>query len=140
MDYSKSGLNLTERFEGCRLEAYQDQIGRWTIGFGHTLNVHPGDTCSQNQAEAFLALDMHWAEMIVNNYTHIRLTQGEYDALVDFVFNLGAGNFKHSQLLILVNQGNFAAAANEFAKWDHAGGVVVAGLLRRRIAEETEFV
>ena len=139
MEYSRKGEQLTENFEGVRLTAYQDQVGRWTIGYGHTLNVQPGQTCTQAQADAWLALDMSWAEMIVNDYVHISITQGEYDAMVDFTFNLGAGSFEHSTLLILVNQGKFAEAANEFEKWDLAGGKVVAGLLRRRQAEEQEF-
>jgi lysozyme len=139
MRYSLQGDALTKRFEGCRLVAYQDQVGRWTIGYGHTLGVQPGQTCTQEQADAWLALDMSWAEMIVNNYVHITITQGEYDAMVDFTFNLGAGSFEHSTLLILVNEGKFTEAANEFEKWDHAGGKVVAGLLRRRQAEEAEF-
>lgn len=139
MIYSKSGIELTEMFEGIRLTAYQDQGGRWTIGYGHTLDVHLGDTCTQGQAEAWLQQDMAWAERVVNSAVTTQLTQGEYDALVDFTFNLGSGNFEHSQLLALVNQRNFAAAANEFDKWDHAGGQVVAGLLRRRETEARKF-
>jgi lysozyme len=139
MTYSKSGLQLTESFEGVRLTAYQDQVGRWTIAYGHTAGVQPGDTCTQEQAEAWLQGDIAWAERVVNQYVKIQVLQGIFDALVDFVFNLGAGSFQHSTLLQLVNQGNFEAAAQEFAKWDHAGGQVVAGLLRRRQAEAAEF-
>lgn len=139
MTYSKSGISLTESFEGLRCEAYQDSVGRWTIGYGHTLNVHPGDTCTQLDAEEWLEQDMDWAERVVNALVTIQLTQGEYDALVDFTFNLGSGSVQHSQLLALVNQGKFAEAAQQFQLWDHAGGQVVAGLLRRRVAEEQEF-
>lgn len=140
MDYSKIGLTLTESFEGCRLRAYQDSIGRWTIGFGHTANVQPGDICTQEQAEAMLMADVAWAVAFVNHVIKVPLTQGEFDALVDFTFNLGSGSLQHSSLLVLVNQGNMQAAAEEFEKWDHAGGRVVAGLLRRRQAEEKEFL
>jgi lysozyme len=139
MNYGKTGLALTEQFEGLRLTAYQDQVGRWTIGYGHTAGVQQGDTCTQAQAEAWLAFDVSWAVQTVNLYVKIALTQGEFDSLTDFVFNLGSGSFQHSNLLVQVNQRNFEAAAAEFEKWDHAGGQVVAGLLRRRIAEETEF-
>jgi GH24 family phage-related lysozyme (muramidase) len=69
----------------------------------------------------------------------VALTQGEFDALVDFTFNLGSGNLQSSTLLKLVNEGQFETAAKEFEKWDLAGGKVVAGLLRRRKAEEQEF-
>ncbi len=139
MNYSKSGLQLTERFEGLRLTAYQDQVGRWTCGYGHTAGVQQGDTCTQAQAEAWLASDVSWAVQTVNMYVTIALTQGEFDALVDFVFNLGSGSFQHSRLLSAVQARDFEGAAAEFEKWDHAGGQVVAGLLRRRIAEEAEF-
>lgn len=140
MTYSKNGLQLTEQFEGCRLAAYQDSIGRWTIGYGHAIGVQPGQTCTQEEAEAMLAADTAWAVAIVNHMVFkVQLTQGEFDALVDFTFNLGSGNFSHSHLLALVNQGNFQAAHDEFQKWSNAGGHVVAGLLRRRLAEAAEF-
>lgn len=140
MNYSKKGIALTESFEGCRLLAYQDQVGRWTIGYGHTSLVCEGQTCTQKQAELWLIQDVAWAERCVNAHITTEISQGEFDALVDFTFNLGIGSFQHSSLLALVNAGQFAAAAKEFEKWDHAGGKVVAGLLRRRQAEAAEFV
>lgn len=139
MQYSQAGEALTERFEGCRLTAYQDQVGAWTIGFGHTAGVHAGMTCSQAQAEQWLAEDVQSCVNFINAHVTVPLTQGEFDALVDFAFNLGCGALGGSTLLKLLNQGNYAATANEFEKWDHAGGKVVAGLLRRRQAEEAEF-
>lgn len=139
MQYSKSGVQLTERFEGCKLTAYQDQVGKWTIGYGHTLNVFAGQTCTQEQAEAWLQEDMAWAVRVVNALVTVPLSQGEFDALVDFTFNLGSGSIQHSTLLKLVNAQQFETAAKEFEKWDMAGGKHVAGLLRRRLAEEQEF-
>jgi lysozyme len=139
MNYSKTGLALTESFEGLRLTAYQDSVGVWTIGYGHTNGVQKGQTITLQQAEAFLVADIAWAVAFVNHVLTVLVTQGEFDALVDFVFNLGSGTLAHSTLLQLVNTGNFAAAANEFAKFDHAGGKVVAGLLRRRLAEKKMF-
>jgi lysozyme len=139
MKYSKTGLALTERFEGVRLTAYQDQVGVWTIGYGHTAGVQAGDTCTQEQAEAWLAQDVSGAVSVVTSYIHVPLSQGEFDALVDFTFNLGAGSFEHSELLTLINDGELEAAAEQFQRWSHAGGVEVAGLLRRRQAEEQEF-
>jgi lysozyme len=139
MTYSKSGLSLTENFEGVRLTSYQDVKGIWTIGYGHTSCVTQGMTCTQEQAEEWLELDIAWAEKVVNRLVTYPLTQSMYDALVDFVFNAGSGNFKASTLLVLVNRGDLEAAAKEFEKWDRSGGVEVAGLLRRRVAEEQEF-
>lgn len=139
MNYSKTGLALTESFEGLRLTAYQDSVGVWTIGYGHTNGVQQGQTITLQQAEAFLVADIAWAVAFVNHVLTVLVTQGEFDALVDFVFNLGSGTLVHSTLLQLVNSGNFSAAADEFAKFDHAGGKVVAGLLRRRLAEKQIF-
>lgn len=140
MQYSKAGLALTERFEGCRLVAYQDQVGVWTIGYGHTRGVYPGMTCTQEQADQWAQEDSCNCEQDTNTHVTAPLTQGEFDALVDFCFNLGGTSLNGSTLLKLLNAGNYAAAANEFVKWDHAGGKVVAGLLRRRLAEKQEFL
>jgi lysozyme len=139
MIYSKTGVQLTERFEGVRLVAYRDSVGVLTIGYGHTFGVTEGMTCTEDQAAAWLFNDTQVAQADVNKYVTVTLTQGEFDALVDFAFNLGRGNLNNSTLLKDINAGNFAAAADEFVKWDRAGGVVVAGLLRRRLAEQQEF-
>ena len=139
MAYSKAGIQLTERFEGCRLAAYPDTGGVWTIGYGHTHGVHPGMTCTLEQAEAWLREDIQAAADAVNRLVKISLKQTEFDALVDFVFNLGAGAFARSTMLKDINAGNFAAAALQFPLWDRDAGRVLAGLLHRRLAEEAEF-
>jgi lysozyme len=139
MEYSQTGLRLTESFEGDRLTAYQDQVGVWTIGFGHTAGVCEGMTCTQEQAEAWLQEDLAWAVSVVNRHVTASVTQDEFDAMVDFTFNLGASRFNHSHLLQLVNAGDLAGAADEFDKWAYAGGHVVAGLLRRRQVEKDLF-
>jgi lysozyme len=140
MDYSRGGLHLTEGFESCRLIAYLDSKGIPTIGYGHTRNVHLGDTCSQAQAEAWLLADVAIAQRAVDTCVRVSLTQGEYDALVDFAFNCGITAFHESTMLKLLNEGNYTAAANEFARWDKCDGQEVAGLLRRRVAEKQEFL
>lgn len=139
MNYSKRGLALTESFEGCRLESYPDQVGVWTIGYGHTKGVAEGMTCTQAQAEQWLTEDVAGAEDSVARLVHIALSQQEFDALVDFTFNLGVGNFASSTLLKKLNARDIEGAAGEFEKWDRAGGQVVAGLLRRRQAERALF-
>lgn len=138
--YSKSGLALTEQFEACRLDAYPDLKGVWTIGFGHTgPDVHCGMVITQAQAEAYLKADIKAASDAVNHLVTIAIGQGEFDALVDFAYNVGIGALTGSTLLRDLNAGDFAGAADRFEEWDHAGGFVVAGLLRRREAEETLF-
>ena len=139
MEYSLDGLHLTESFEDCRLQAYLDSGGVPTIGYGHTHGVAMGMTCTQEQAEQWLQQDVQVAAQAVNRMVTVALTQPEFDALVDFTFNLGTGSLQHSTLLRLLNAGDYKGAAAEFEKWDRAGGKVMAGLLRRRQAEEQMF-
>jgi|ERR1700677_215436 len=139
MQYSKTGLALTESFEGCKLAAYQDSKGVWTLGFGHTAGVRAGQVCDQEQADAWLLEDVQTAVNDVNRLVSVPLTQNEFDSICDFVYNVGGGNFASSTMLKLLNAGNYSAAAEQFDRWDQAGGVVIAGLLRRREAEQSEF-
>jgi len=140
LTYSEKGLALTRQFEGCRLTAYQDQVGVWTIGYGHTgPDVTPGLTITEEQSKALLAKDVCGAAASVNNLVTVKLSQDEFDALVDFVFNLGAGAFRGSTMLRRLNSGDFEGAAAQFERWSRAGGVIVAGFLRRRHAEESLF-
>lgn len=132
---SENGLHLTEHFEECRLEAYPDAGGVPTIGWGHTAGVHLGDVCTQQQADDWLQGDYAVAVRCVRYMVRVPLTQGEFDALCDFVFNLGCGAFGGSTLRGLLNSGNYSGAAAELVKWDHAAGKVMQGLLLRREAE-----
>ncbi|MGD0446791.1 MAG: lysozyme [Edaphobacter sp.] len=138
--YSDAGLALTKQFEGLNLNSYQDQVGVWTIGYGHTgLTVHGGLTITQDQADQLLQSDVASSVACVNRAVTSAINQNQFDALVDFVFNLGCAALLSSTLLRDVNAGNFAAAAQQFLLWDHARGVVIAGLLRRRQAESDLF-
>jgi len=140
MQYSKQGMALTEQFEECRLVAYKPTpTDPWTIGWGHTVGVEDGMTCSQAQADQWLLDDVGFAVNAVNQMVKIGLTQDEFDALVDFVFNVGIGNFARSTLLADINANNIQAAIGEFDKWDMASGRVLAGLWRRRDAERALF-
>lgn len=137
---SQDGINLIESFEGCRLEAYQDSVQTWTIGYGHTADVVEGMTITPAQATALLAGDLVIYEHYVNSYVTAPLTQHEFDALVSFTYNLGAGTLQRSDLLAYLNADQIAEAADMFLEYDHAGGVEVAGLLRRREAERALFL
>src|ERR1039458_10324158 len=106
MEYSKSGLALTERFEGCKLQSYKDITGVWTIGYGHTKDVVPNMFITQGQADLFLVEDTKSAVNCVNQCVTIQLSQQEFNALVDFVFNLGCTDFHKSTLLKLLNRGD----------------------------------
>lgn len=139
MEYTKDALEMAEKFEGCELVAYKDPEGILTIGYGHTEGVYKGMSITLMQAENFLAKDLQRAAFYVNTFVKPELTQGEFNALVDFVFNLGCERFRSSSMLRLLNDKQFYLASLEFEKWDHAGGKVLAGLLARRKAEEREF-
>ena len=140
MQYSKNGLLLTEGFESCRLVAYQDIRGIWTLGWGHTgPEVCEGLTWTQDQADAQLLADVQSSVAAVNADVTVPLTQDEFDALVDFAFNCGNTALRNSTLLKKLNAGDYAGAANEFDRWDKAAGQVIAGLLRRRQKETDLF-
>ncbi len=139
MKYSKTALQLVEHFEGCELQAYQDSGGVWTIGYGHTQNVHQGMKITLQEAEIYAQRDLEIAETYVNALVIVPLTQEEFDALVDFVFNLGPESFKKSTMLELLNRGEYQLAAAQFDRWDRCGGKILAGLLQRRKAEAELF-
>ena len=139
MSYSLTGVQLTESFEGCKLIPYRDTGGIWTDGYGNTHGVVPGTAITQAKAEADLIRNVQSAVDTVNRLVTVQLTQPEFDAIVDFVFNCGAGTFAKSTLLRDMNSSNFGDAANQFERWDMAAGQHVAGLLRRRLAEKQEF-
>jgi lysozyme len=144
MKINKETLNLIKEFEGCELKAYKDAVGVWTIGYGHTAaagNPKPvsGMVITAKQAEDLLLKDLVKYENAVKKYVKVPLTDNQYGALVSFTYNLGEGNFSKSTLLKKVNAKDFAGAANEFAKWNKAGGKVLNGLTRRRAAEAALF-
>lgn len=140
MEISKKGIDLIKEFEGCRLEAYQDAVGVWTIGYGHTHAVKAGDIITGEQADSFLREDAQVAEITVDGAVKVPLNQNQFDALVSFTFNLGVKNFVGSTLLEKLNEGDNQGAADEFLKWHNAGGKMLPGLLRRRAAERELFL
>lgn len=139
MKLSAAGLDLLKRSEGFRASAYQDSGGVWTIGYGTTKDVQPGDTCTEEQASQWLRRDVLSAEWAVMKLIEVPMTQGQFDALVDFVYNLGEGALAKSTLLRKLNAGDYAGAAAEFPKWCHAGNQVLPGLVTRRAAERALF-
>lgn len=140
MNISPNGLALIKHFEGFRAAPYRDGVGVWTIGYGHT---GPGTAymrpLTPDEASHLLNTDLSHAEMSVLNLVQVALTQGQFDALCSFVYNLGHGSLAISTLLRDVNKGNYAAAAGQFIRWDHAGYVIEEGLLLRRQAEAKMF-
>lgn len=140
MALGPNAIALAKQFEGCKLTAYLCPAEKWTVGYGHTgPDVYEKLVITQERADQLLALDMQLAQNTINNLVEPQISQNQFDALCDFVFNCGAGNFKNSTLLKLVNQSNFSDAVLEFAKWNKGGGKVLPGLTKRRAAEAELF-
>jgi len=139
MKLGEKGTEILKYFEGCRLEAYQDSVGVWTIGYGHTKGVLEGMTITQEGAEQLLQTELEEYEGYIEKYVTVPLTQNQFDALVVWVYNLGPTNFRNSTLLKELNAGNYNAAGQEITRWNKAGGKVLAGLVKRREAEAQLF-
>ncbi len=142
MQLSAAGLDLIKRFEGFRTHPYTDVAGFPTIGYGHRIvppESFPPESfprgIGEPQAAAILARDVAAAERTVARLVKVALTQGQFDALVDFCFNLGAGRLASSTLLRCLNAGRYDAVAEQLLLWDLAGGEVNLGLKARREAE-----
>lgn len=144
MKISARGIELIKQFEGLELEAYQDIAGVWTIGYGHTGDVEPGMRISEREADALLRRDLKSRENAVDNFTNVDLNQNEFDALVSFVFNVGAEAYRRSTARRRLNRNDRMGAADALTWWNKAtvGGVLreVAGLTRRRAAERAVFL
>jgi lysozyme len=137
MQLSAEGLDLIKKSEGFRDRLYRDVAGFPTIGYGHLVKPHESfpNGITEPQAATILSSDVQDAEQAVARLVKVALTQGQFDALVDFCFNLGAARLAGSTLLRELNAGDYQAAARQLLAWDHAGGAVVAGLKARREAE-----
>ena len=146
MNISKIGIDLIKSFEGCYLKAYKCPAGVWTIGWGTTepingVKPHEGMSITQQQADDLLVKNLKSYENSVNKYvTYTNLNQNQFDALVSFTYNCGAGALQKSDLLKKLNKGDIQGAADELLRWNKANGKVLNGLTRRREAERKLFL
>ena len=141
MKISAAGIELLKQFEGCRLTAYQDSVGVWTIGFGTTTGVKEGQTISQVKAEEYLRFDLAIFEKAVTESLKVPVNQNQFDALVSFTYNVGVSAFRSSTLLNLINEKtDKKVVAAEFSKWVKAGNQTLPGLVSRRKAESELFL
>jgi lysozyme len=140
---SDNGLQLVRDSEGYMPRAYQDTGGVWTIGYGSTRflgrEVRKGDVCTNEQAVTQLKLDIASACESVGRLVKVPLTQNQFDALVDFVYNLGEGQFIKSTLLKKLNLKDYVGASDEFKKWVFDNGKIQPGLVSRRHRETDLF-
>lgn len=145
MNISPAGLALIQQFEGTKTDAngnyvaYKDSTGTWTIGFGHTAGVQPGQVIDAATAQSYLLADVQTAVAVVQSKVTAALSQPQFDALVSFAFNVGAGNFAGSTLVAMTNAGNLSGAVAQFGAWVYSKGQVLSGLIARRAAESALF-
>lgn len=132
---------LIEALEGFRAHAYlptPEDVP--TIGYGHTKGVKMGDICTKAEADIFLSHDLHEAEAAVDSKVKVPISQDQFDALVSFTFNMGAGSLGSSTLLKMLNVGDYLAAADQFLVWDKQHGKILNGLTERRRKERLLFL
>jgi lysozyme len=149
MRVSQDGIDLIKSFEGCKLEAYKCPAGVWTIGYGSTgAHVKEGMSITLADAERMLVNDLDRFERDVTWLAKVPLKQCQFDALVSFAYNVGsdidsdaiAEGLGDSTLMRKLNSGDVSGSAEEFKKWNKAGGKVLSGLTRRREAERLLFL
>ena len=140
MKISQKGIDLIKKFEGCKLYAYRDSVGVATIGYGHIKGVKMGMSITQQQAETFLKEDIKPVETFLNGMG-INYTQGQFDALTSWIFNLGQGNFKSSTMYkYIVARKSDLEITDQMVKWHNAGGKPLIGLKKRRCDEANMFL
>ena len=140
---NQATVNLVKEFEGCVLHPYQDAVGVWTIGYGHTggygglsAKTQP---ITQEHADLLLREDLQSFADDVNDMLSHSINPNQFGALVSFAYNLGSQALRDSTLLMLVNEGNYTGAQEQFKYWVYAGGEELPGLVRRRAAEASLF-
>ena len=141
MKLSEKGANLIKQYEGLRLNAYQDAGGVWTIGYGHTGGVQPGDVITREEADALFWADVEKFVRGVNRLKQgTRLTQNQFDALVSFAYNCGLGALERSTLLKKVKRNpNDPTIEDAFKAYRYVNKVENAGLLARRQKESNLY-
>lgn len=146
MSVNQATIDLIKRFEGCKLTAYKDIVGIWTIGYGTTaaagLGITPdkGMTITQDRAEDLLRQGVEKFAATVDALITSKVNANEYGACVSLAYNIGPTAFAKSTVLRELNAGNKDRAAAAFKMWNKAGGEVVQGLVNRRNAEVTLFL
>lgn len=139
MRSSSTLIAFIKKAESCQLSAYKDAAGVWTVGYGHTKGVKAGDRITQYQAEQFLKDDLATFEAIASKVRNVA-TQGRFDAVVDFLYNCGPGNFNSSTLKKYIEGGHKTWEIQEqFLRWVNSGGKKMGGLVSRRIWEAARF-
>lgn len=140
MRVSQKGIKMIKDFEGCKLAAYKDSVGVWTIGCGNTSHAKAGMKITQAQADKFLAEDLAAVEKCLNNLGVIS-KQNQFDALASWIFNLGVGNFNSSTMKkYIVAKCSDIDVTDQMVKWCNAGGRPLLSLRKRRVSEANMYL
>lgn len=146
MKVSEQCIKMIKHHEGFRRKPYQDPIGLWTVGVGHLIEDGKklpkewNRELSDEEVDDLLYKDLKRFEAGIERLTKVSLTQGQFDALVSFSFNVGLGNFQSSTLRSKLNREDYKGASEEFPKWRRAGGKILPGLVKRRADEKALFL
>lgn len=136
MQCGVAGFNLIKSFEGFSPVAYQDQGGRWTIGYGQTgEGITEGMTCTMEQACDWLQSSVNTVSAALTRMIKVPVNQNQFDSLVSLAYNIGIGNFSSSSALATLNDGDYDAVPAHVQMWDEVDGIADVGLIRRRAAE-----
>jgi lysozyme len=139
VNISEEGISLIKKFEGCELRSYQDAVDVWTVGYGHTKDVKPGQMITKEEAEEMLIEELTEYCSYVETAVEVPLHQNQFDALVSWTYNLGPTNLNSSTMLKKLNAGEYEDIPEQIKRWNKAGGKVLPGLERRRLAESLLF-
>ena len=141
MRINEEGLKLLKKFEGCKLKTYRCVAGVLTIGYGHTgKDVTEGMTITKKEAEDLLVKDLERFEAGVKDLVKVSISENQFSALVSFAYNIGLNALSGSTLMKKLNAGDVMGAADQFERWNKAGGKEVQGLTNRRLAERDLFL
>ena len=143
---NERGIKMVKSFEGIALKPYLCPANVWTVGYGATVGSDGGpidpdmEPISEIEAEALLVRDLENSEGWISRLIKTALTENQFSALTSFTFNVGCGALQRSTLRMKLDRGEYLGAADEFPKWRRAGGRILAGLVRRRAAEQALFL
>lgn len=140
MKTSEQGIALIKKFEGFSPEPYRCPAGVMTIGYGHVVKKGDASHFTEEKAHDLLVADIAIFEAAIMRLVQVPLTQGQFDALASFTYNIGIQAFSHSKLVNLLNNNDYNGASHQFDRWVYANGKKLAGLVHRRQAEKTLFL
>lgn len=136
----KDAIPLIIEHEGCKLNAYKDPLGIWTIGYGHTSGVKPGDSITREEAITYLKQDIEQFHKELNNLVKVPIGPNQFIALMDFLYNFGCTKCQGYSLFKELNKGNYKVAASWFPAYRNKGSSIEKGLLKRRLTEQALFL